>query len=92
MHQPVCRDQTHVGVGADRANAVGNPIADFEILHVRSDRLDRAGAFHPRNKRQTRVWINTRAEVNINVVEADRVLAHQHLALPRLTDVNVFPA
>ena len=89
LHQPVDRTQTLLGVRPHRLR-IGDAIADLEFLHLRADRFDHARAFHAERERQ-RVRVQPAAVIDVDEVEADRGVAHQHLARAGGADLDLFP-
>ena len=70
-----------LGVAADGAG-VGAAVADLEVGHAGADRHDLAGTLRARHERQ-RHLVEARALVDVDVVDADRVLLEPHLARDR---------
>ncbi len=87
-HQPVGRDQTALGVGAERPG-VGDPLADPNLAHALADRFDHAGALLTRDEGQTRRRIQAAPEIDVDEVESDRCLPDQGLAGPGRPDLNL---
>jgi hypothetical protein len=72
--QLVLRHVAYFGVGADRALPIGHAVADLQARHARPHGFDHAGALEAQAMRQ-RTGIQPGAEIDIDVVQADRMLA-----------------
>ena len=87
------RDGRVLGVGAvTRARHVddfGARLGVGETGHGRMRRDDLAGGFTAECQREGRRWVETRAEVGVDEVDASKVVAHEDLALLGLGDGDV---
>ena len=90
FHQPVGRDQAHLGVGADRPAGIRDAIAGLEILHLGADRLHHPRPFQADAGGQ-RQRIGAGTVVDVDKVQADGVMAHARLVRARIADGDLFP-
>jgi hypothetical protein len=91
LDQAVGRDVAHFGIGADRAAGIGDAVADLEVRDRAAHRLDHAGAFEADAGRHGQ-RIGAGAVVDVDVIEADGVVAHARLVGRRVADADFFPA
>ena len=69
----------HVTVGAERASGIGHAIAHLESGNALADRLDHARPFGAQAGRQRWRRIQATAEIGVDEVQADGLVAHLDL-------------
>ena len=82
------RHHADLAIAARRLAGVGGAIACLEVRHARSDGLDHAGRLHPELQRH-RQLVHARALVNVDEVQADRLVPDPDLAGSRLADSDI---
>ena len=80
-----------LGVGAQLAAGIGDPLAGLEPLDPGAHRLDHAGAFGAQRQGEIGQRIEPGALVDVDEVETDRGVPDADLALSGIADVDVFP-
>src|SRR4029078_4764994 len=84
------RVRLHLCVRAQRAVAVGNAVAGLELGDAGAHRLHHARALQA-DARGQRNRIQARAVVGVDVIEADRLVAHEAFARAGLGGAYVLP-
>ena len=79
LDKAICRNSANIGIGPDRSG-IGDPIADFEPLDPGSDRDNLSCAFRADRRRKARQFVEPGPMINIDEIDADRVLAKKYLA------------
>ena len=87
LDQPVLGDHPFLRVGA-KAREVGHAVADLEVLDALADLDHLARAFIAGRERRRR-GVEALAKINVNEIDADRVIADQNLATPRRRQFDV---
>jgi len=90
LHRPVRRVEADLGVRAEGRRGVRHAIAGLELGHARAHRFDDARGLGPRAARQ-RQRIQAGALIDVDEVEADRVIANADLARSGVADLDVLP-
>src|SRR5690606_31926729 len=80
LHQMLRRQYMMLSVGAQRAGGVGDAITDLPLIDALPQRLNHAGAFGSQPRRQARWRIEAAAEIGVDEVQADGMVAHADLA------------
>jgi hypothetical protein len=88
----VGRNAALLGVGPGRNAGIGDTVAHGHLDHPRADGLNHPGGLHARRCRQCRQGIEAGAMVDVNVVQADGLVAHEGFAGAGCAGVNLFPA
>jgi hypothetical protein len=91
LDQTVGRNVAHLCIGADRAAGIGDAVADLQFGNRAADGFDHPGALKA-NAGGHRQRIGTGAMVDVDVVEADGVVAHARLVRRRVANADFFPA
>ena len=73
------RHHPHFAIAARWLAGIGRAVAHLEVAHALAHRLDHTGGFHAQLHREVH-RIEAAALVDINVVEAHRMVADTHLA------------
>ena len=92
LHQAVGRNAALLGVGPGRNAGIGHAVAHGHLDHLRADGLNHPGGLQARGGRQRGQGVETGAMVDVNVVQADGLVAHKGLAGAGGSGVNLFPA
>ena len=80
-NDPLGRHRAHAAIRAGRLAEVGDAVAGQEAAHARADVDDRADRLHARHAGQRQHRRDPAlAQVDVEVVDADRALADAHLA------------
>src|SRR6185437_5583700 len=88
--QALGRHDACLGICAERAADIGDAIADLHVGDARPDFLDDARRLGAERARQRR-GIEAAPEIGLDIVEADRGMAHARLALAGLADLHLVP-
>src|SRR5690606_30206114 len=88
LHQRLRRHVAQLRIRARRAIAVRDAVADLDVRDAVADRRHDAGALEP-DLAGHRLRVQAVAEIDVDVVQPDRVVAHLRLARTRRTDVDV---
>ena len=91
FHQPVSRNISHLGVGARRLSGVGHPVALPEFGHALPHHLYRSGPFQAGNGGKCRQRIEATPVIDIDKVEADRLMDQPDFARFRHPGIVGFP-
>jgi hypothetical protein len=89
-HQPIGRHDAHFAIGPEGATGVGDAVARLDIFDTWADRLDYAGGFGSDTAWQ-RHGVKSFPDIDIDVVEPHRGVAHARLARAGFADVDLFP-
>ena len=90
LHQLRGRHHARLRIRAVRRTGVGDAVARGDVGDALANRLDDAGAFHAEAAWQG-LRIQAGAEVDVDVVQADRMVAHRRLAGTRCGQRHVLP-
>ena len=77
------RQRVVFAVGAERAGGIGDPVARLQVLHTLTHRIDHTGTLGAQPGWQARRLIQTAAEVGVDEVRADGMVAHPYFACSR---------
>ena len=83
VHQVGGGQHVRLAVGTQRAAAVGHTVADFELADFTANGIDYASTFRTQTRWQGRRRIEATAEVGVDEVQADRLVAHPNLLWAR---------
>jgi len=83
--------QLRLRIGAERAGAVGDPVAGLDVGDPFADGLDDAGTFGTRNVGELRRRIEARPVVGVDVVQPDGRVADAGLAGAGIADLDILP-
>ena len=89
FHEPVGVDQPLLGVSANRAG-VSDAVAKAEVGDARANALDHTRALNSRSERQ-RLRIEAGAMIDVDEVEARRLLTQLDLTGAGLADLDLLP-
>ncbi len=89
-HHDIGRHHAHLRVGAGGTAGVGHAVAHGDVAHALAHRFDHAGAFHAQPARQ-RLLVQPGAEIDIDVVQAHRLMAHAHFAGAGIAHFDIDP-
>jgi hypothetical protein len=79
------------GVGGGR-KAGNHAVAHGHLDYLRADGFNHPGGLQARGGRQRGQGVEAGALVDVNVVQADGLVAHESLAAAVCPGVNIFPA
>jgi hypothetical protein len=88
--QALGRHDARFGIGALRAADIGDVVAGLDVADAGADLLDHAGCFGAEPARQ-RHGVEAAADIGLDIVEADRGVAHARLARAGFADGDFFP-
>src|SRR5690606_14777421 len=88
LHQRLRRHVAQFRVRTGRAIAVGDAVADLHVRDAVADGRHDAGALEP-DLAGHRLRVQAVAEIDVDVVQPDRMVAHLRLAGTGRTDVDV---
>ena len=80
FHQTIGLDGARLGIGANRASGVSDTVAHLHFRHTFTNGFHNAGRFHADNGGHAGRLIEASAEINIDVIQADRLVPHQGFA------------
>ena len=80
LDQSVRRHTAHLGVGTGWHTGVGNPVTFFKFRYAGADRIDPAGTLKSENRRQGRQGIEAGPLIDVNEIEADRLVDQSYFA------------
>ena len=83
------RAQAVLALAALRREQRHDVVADREVAHALADRLDDARALVAEHRRRVARRVDARGGVHVRVADAAGDEAHEHLALPRLRELEL---
>ena len=90
LHQMPCRQRVVLAIRAKRAGGVGHAVTDLQAADTLADRFDLASPFGAQTGRQARRHVETAAEIGIDEIQADGVVAYSNLPRSRRRDRRVY--
>ncbi len=89
FNKPVSRQNALFGIGTGR-RCISNPIANLEVFDARADSHDNARTLVAGRKRHLRCLVKPSAEINVDEVQPNGLMAHFGFTCSRLTDLDLF--
>ena len=78
-----------LAIGTQRAGGIGDPVAGLQVLHALAHRVNHAGTLGAQAGRQARRLVEAAAEIGVDEVQADGVIAHPYLARSRRAERHI---